>query len=56
LSSTSTFFGFQKDIQQFIPKVEIFLSVEGLVAPLAIISSDDVQHNVKCKLHFDELK
>jgi hypothetical protein len=56
LSPTSTLFDFQKDIQQFIPKVERNLNVEGLVAPLAIISSDDVQHNVKCKLHFDELK
>jgi len=42
LPSTSTPFGFQKYIQQFIPKVEKNLSVEGLVARLAIIYSDDV--------------
>jgi hypothetical protein len=42
LSPTSTLSGFQKDIQQFIPKVERNLSVEGLVVPLTIIFNDDV--------------
>jgi hypothetical protein len=56
LSSTSTFFSFQEDIQQFISQVETNLHVKGLVASLAISFSDDVQHNVKYKLDFDELK
>jgi hypothetical protein len=48
--------GFQKDIQQFIPQKEINLKCQGLIAPLAIIHNDNVQCNVKHKLHFDELK
>jgi hypothetical protein len=32
------------------------LKGKGLVAALAIIPSDNVQHNVKCKFDFDESK
>jgi hypothetical protein len=53
---TCALVGFQENIQQFISKVERNLNVEGLVAPLVISYSDDVQCNVKHKLHFDELK
>jgi hypothetical protein len=56
LSPTSIFVGFQEDIQNFILEAKRNLSVEGLVAPLAIKSSDNVRHNVKHKLQFDELK
>jgi hypothetical protein len=56
LSSTSVVIGFQENIQQFIPKVERNLSVEGMVAPFTINFNDDAQHNVKHKFHFDELK
>jgi hypothetical protein len=56
LLGTYTLVGFQEDIQQFIPKLERNLSVKRLVAPLAISSNDDVQHNVKHNLNFDELK
>jgi hypothetical protein len=40
--TTSALVGFQKDIQQFIPQVETNLKGESLVAPLAIIPSDNV--------------
>jgi len=56
LLGTSTLVGFQEDIQQFIPKLKRNLSVERLVAPLAISSNDDVQHNVKHKLNSNESK
>jgi len=49
LSSTFALVGFQKDIQQFIPQVEISLKDEGLVAPLAIIPIDNVQRSLKHK-------
>jgi hypothetical protein len=48
--------GFQEDIQQFIPQGEICLKLKGLVTLLTIIHSDNVQHSVKHKLDFDELK
>jgi hypothetical protein len=53
---TCALVGFREDIQQFISKLEKKINVEGLVAPLAISYSDDVQRNVKHKFHFDELK
>jgi hypothetical protein len=34
--------GFQEDIQQFIPKIERNLNVEGLIAPFAINCNDDI--------------
>jgi hypothetical protein len=40
--SRTSFVGFQKDIQQFIFKIEKKLSVEGLIAPFAISCNDDV--------------
>jgi hypothetical protein len=42
LSLTSTFVGFQEVIQQFIPKIERNLNVEGMVAHFAISCNDDV--------------
>jgi hypothetical protein len=42
LLPTSTLGGFQKDIQQFIPKIERNLSVEGLIAPFAMSYNDNV--------------
>ncbi len=56
ISFTSALLGFQEDIQQFIQEGEKKLSVEGLIVLLAISFIDDVQCNVKHKLHFDELK
>ncbi len=47
LLPTSTLIGFLKNIQKFILKAERNLSVEGLVAPLVINSTNNVQHNVK---------
>ncbi len=45
LSHTSLV-GFQKDIQQFIPKKNKNLSVEGLIVPFAISCNDDGFFNV----------
>jgi hypothetical protein len=56
LSTTSTFVGFQENIQQFIPKVKTSLKGEAFIAPLTIIPNDNVQWNVKCKLDFVESK
>jgi len=56
LSPTFALVGFQEDIQQFIPQGEIGLKLKGLVTLLAIIHSDNVQHSVKRKLDFDDLK
>jgi hypothetical protein len=56
LLPTFAFIGFQENIQQFIPKIKRNLSAKGLVTPLEISFSDDVQNIVKHKLHFDELK
>jgi hypothetical protein len=54
--TTSTFVGFQEDIQQFIPQVKTSLKSEALVAPSTIIPNDNVQLNVKHKLDFVESK
>jgi hypothetical protein len=40
--SCTSLVGFQKDIQQFIPKIERNLNVEWLIAPFAISCNDDV--------------
>jgi hypothetical protein len=42
LSTTFALIGFQENIQQFIPQVEISLKGEGLVAPSTINPSDNV--------------
>jgi hypothetical protein len=42
LSPTSVFVTFQEDTQKFILEIDKNLSVEGLVAPLATKSSDNV--------------
>jgi hypothetical protein len=46
LSTTSTLVGFQEDIQEFIPQVEISLKGEAFVAPSTIIPNDNVQRIV----------
>jgi len=56
LSTTSTFVGFQENIQQFIPKAETSLKGKAFIAPLTIILNDNVQWNVKCKFDFVESK
>jgi hypothetical protein len=56
LSPTFALIGFQENIQQFIPQGETNLKCEGLIVPLAIIHSDNVQCSVKHKLDFDESK
>jgi hypothetical protein len=40
--SRTSFVGFQKDVQQFIPKIERNLSVEMLIAHFAISCNDNV--------------
>ncbi len=50
LSFTSILVDFLKNIKKFTLKAKKYLSVEGLVAPLAISSSDNVQHSVKASL------
>jgi hypothetical protein len=52
LLPTSSFVGFQEDIEQFIPQEETSLKCKGLITPLGIIHSDNVQHSVKHKLDF----
>jgi hypothetical protein len=56
LSPASTLVGFQKDIQQFIPRTKTSLKGEAFVVPLKIILNDNVQQSVKCKLNFVESK
>jgi hypothetical protein len=55
LLTTSTFIGFQEDVQQSIPQADS-LKNEALVVPLTIIPNDNVQLTVKCKLDFVESK
>jgi hypothetical protein len=40
--SRTTLVGFEKDIQQFIPKIKRNLNVEGLIAPFAISYNNSV--------------
>jgi len=56
LSTTSALVGFKENIQTFIPQAKTSLNNESLVIPSPIILSDNVQHNVKHKLDFDEVK
>jgi hypothetical protein len=53
LSTTPTLVGFQENIQQFIPQMETNLKGEGLITPLVIIPTNNVQHNVKRKFDFN---
>jgi hypothetical protein len=43
LSTTSVLAGFQKNIQQFIPRAETNLKGKAFVAPSIIIPNDNVQ-------------
>jgi hypothetical protein len=52
LLTTLALVGFQENIQQFIPQMETNLKGKGLITPLAIIPTNNVQHSVKCKFDF----
>jgi hypothetical protein len=54
--TTSSFVGFQKNIQQFIPQAKTNLKGKGLVVLLIIIPKDNVHCNVKRKLDCNESK
>jgi hypothetical protein len=56
LSTTSTFVGFQENIQQFIPQVKTSLKGETFVTLSIIILNYNVQWSVKRKLDFVESK
>jgi hypothetical protein len=56
LFTTYVFIGFQENIQQFIPQVEISFKGESLISPSTTIPNDNLQCNVKHKLDFDESK
>jgi hypothetical protein len=47
---------FKKSSNNLSHEQKINLKGKRLVAPSTIISNDNVQNNVKCKLYFDESK
>ncbi len=56
LSTTFALVGFQENIQQFIPQVQICLKGEAFVGQSKIIPNDNVEWSVKCKFDFVQSK
>jgi hypothetical protein len=56
LLTTSTFVGFEENIQQFIPQAKTSLKGEAFIVFSTLILNDNVQWSLKCKLDFVESK